>query len=286
MEMNEAEYRELIREYKLTGVEEYLLSNTRPVITLETKVPEDYTQTGNSRVAGDPDLPAGFTWPLTAAGVPMTFIAQLNMQEISRHDTQQLLPAAGMLYFFMGDDEPANNIAHKIFYIADNTGLQRTAAPGETILEEDGPFVGYQLMAGASLTPPNFAYADYNRFSEEELNSLIKLTAELNPGLGQLWGYANGQHGDDELEAAMYLVAKQSYDYSAAKARKKLLDHFNGDEQKVTDALKDILMLLQLNTDYDIGFSWWDAGCIHFFIQKDDLLNKRFDNTYLSLYSS
>ncbi|ETT74182.1 hypothetical protein C174_19446 [Bacillus mycoides FSL H7-687] len=30
-------------------------------------------------------------------------------------------------------------------------------------------------------------------------------------------------------------------------------------------------MLLELETDDDVGFCWWDAGVLHFFIRKDDL---------------
>lgn len=45
-------------------------------------------------------------------------------------------------------------------------------------------------------------------------------------------------------------------------------------------------MLLEITSNEEVGFQWWDCGDIHFFIRKEDLLNRRFDKTYLSLYSS
>lgn len=66
----------------------------------------------------------------------------------------------------------------------------------------------------------------------------------------------------------------------------KLAAHFGGDEEKAKQEVADMQMLLELETDDDVGFCWWDAGVLHFFIRKDDLVAGRFDRTYCSLYSS
>lgn len=50
--------------------------------------------------------------------------------------------------------------------------------------------------------------------------------------------------------------------------------------------MHDMVMLLEIDPNDKIVFSWWDSGLIHFFIRKEDLKNKNFNNTYLSLYSS
>lgn len=50
--------------------------------------------------------------------------------------------------------------------------------------------------------------------------------------------------------------------------------------------IKDMVMLLEIESDDKIGFSCWNSGLIHFLIRKEDLKNKNFDNTYLSLSSS
>ncbi|RBL88090.1 DUF1963 domain-containing protein [Chitinophaga flava] len=280
------EYKELIHKFDLAGVEDYVLSNTRPLITLTLAQQENYQHTGNTRVAGDPDLPAHIAWPLTANGTPMTFIAQLDLSVISQQDVQQLLPDTGVLYFFMGDVDKAYHIEHKVIYAEDKTGLKRTPAPAVTVLEKEERFTSYQLQTAPSLMPPNYAYADYDELSEDESDALDDLCMHLTEGIGMIGGYPDGQHDDHYIEAAMYLVAKQKYDYLPSNARKTLLQHFNGNQQQVDDTLSDMTMLLQIDSDRQVGFTWWDAGCIHFFIQKKDLLSKQFDNTYLSLYSS
>ena len=66
----------------------------------------------------------------------------------------------------------------------------------------------------------------------------------------------------------------------------KLAAHFGGDEEKAKQEVADMQMLLELETDDDVGFCWWDAGVLHFFIRKDDLVAGRFDRTYCYLYSS
>ena len=70
------------------------------------------------------------------------------------------------------------------------------------------------------------------------------------------------------------------------KDRDKLVAFFGGDEQKTDEEIKNIIMLLEIQSSSEVGFQWWDCGVIHFFIRKEDLENKQFDRTYLSLYSS
>ncbi|WP_231929067.1 DUF1963 domain-containing protein [Brevibacillus sp. SKDU10] len=38
--------------------------------------------------------------------------------------------------------------------------------------------------------------------------------------------------------------------------------------------------------DQEVGFCWWDAGELQFYIRKEDLLAGNFAHTYCSLYSS
>lgn len=280
------QYKELIHEFELSEVSDYLLSAGRPIINLKLAEKENYQLTGNSRVAGEPDLPAGFVWPLTAEGTPMSFIAQLDLETISPQDTQQLLPSTGILYFFMGDMQQASNIAHKVVYVADKTGLQRTPPPGVTILEKEERFTGYRLESAASIMPPNYAYVDYDQLSEDEMDALDDLCMHLTEGAGRIGGYADGQHDDHNIEAAMYLEAGQPYDYFPKNARNTLLKHFKGDQQAVEAAIDDMTLLLQIDSDSKVGFCWWDAGCIQFMMSKKALRAHAFNRTYLSLYSS
>ena len=42
----------------------------------------------------------------------------------------------------------------------------------------------------------------------------------------------------------------------------------------------DWLLLLQVEADPDVGFKWGDCGTLYFLIQREDLLNRRFDRAW------
>ena len=62
---------------------------------------------------GDPDMPAEMQYPMLTLKeedgeeyeYPMTFVCQLNCEELARFDAEHLLPREGMLYFFAAIDE-------------------------------------------------------------------------------------------------------------------------------------------------------------------------------------
>ncbi|MCW3466666.1 YwqG family protein [Chitinophaga nivalis] len=279
---------QLITAYKLDHLTGYLLEKSRPAILLSYDTPEDYQTPGNNRMAGYPDLPPAFEWPLTQEGIPMTFIAQLALPLVAATDPLQLLPPEGYLYFFIGHDETAFNIEHRVIWIPGQPALQPTRPPQPTILEEEGEqsFTGYKLRINAALMPPNYNYGDYNLLSDDDFDMLSDLQGALRPDAGQMWGYPEGQHADHALEAAMYLVVKKRYDYFPEKARAALLLHFGQDAALAEQEVNNMLLLLEVDSSEETGFQWWDCGCIHFFIRREDLLQRNFSNTYLSLYSS
>lgn len=65
---------------------------------------------GKSHWWGMPDMPAGIPFPCN--GTPddegkedlLTFICQINLEELATYDVGKLLPASGMLYFFANLD--------------------------------------------------------------------------------------------------------------------------------------------------------------------------------------
>ncbi|MDK8182382.1 YwqG family protein [Paenibacillus sp. UMB4589-SE434] len=283
---------QLLHDHQCMHVLPYLLEKTRNVIRGVKAEKANYHIPCTSRVGGDPDLPPHLDWPLTTDGVPMTFLLQLNLKDMAIHDESRLLPASGMLYFFVGIDEPAYHIQHRVLYLQDEqlATAKHRLSPEETALEER--FCGYQLDARGSLEPPNYAYVDDDlieneTFGYEDYEDLCFEISESQTGdVVKLFGYPEGQHGDAEIEAALMMLTGANYNYKAKEALQKITNHFAGDEEKAKQEIQDTLMLLELDSDDDIGFCWWDAGVLHFFIRKEDLLAGRFDRTYCSLYSS
>ncbi|WP_240644337.1 DUF1963 domain-containing protein [Paenibacillus paeoniae] len=66
---------------------------------------------------------------------------------------------------------------------------------------------------------------------------------------------------------------------------KRITAHLHGDAVKAEQEVGDTL-LLALDSVQDVGFCWWDAGELQFYIRKEDLLAGNFAPTYCSLYSS
>src|SRR5262249_33113616 len=113
---------------------------------------------GTSRLGGLPDLPAGRAWP-ERDGQLLTFVGQVNLAEVPR------LPVAlrekGMLYFFLGVDEPASNIDHEVLFWDGPAGrLSRPEQPDESaFLNEDQAVfrpVGVRFVPAVSL--PDFSF--------------------------------------------------------------------------------------------------------------------------------
>lgn len=282
----------LIEEYGFAHASQYILDHIRPSIRCTKAGETRYETLCDSRAGGDPDLPTSMQWPLTKDGIPMTFLAQLNLEELSGHDTASLLPVDGMLYFFVGIDQPAYDINHRVLYVTKEelAGAERRFAPEETALEES--FRGFRLTARPSLEPPNYAYVDYDQIENESVgyedyeDLSFSINGSRSDDVATLFGYPDGQHDDAEHEAALTILTGTNYNYSKSKALEQITAHYAGDEAKARQEIEDILLLFELESDNDIGFSWWDAGALQFFIRKEDLLARRFDRTYCSLYSS
>ncbi|MFC7677447.1 YwqG family protein [Paenibacillus sp. GCM10028914] len=282
----------IVHEYQFEHALEYFKETIRQGIRLSKKEIETYNEIGFSRVGGDPDLPAMVDWPVNSDGTPMTFLAQLRLNELVPYDVSTLLPAKGMLYFFIGIDEPAYGIEHKVIYLTEDKlqEARRCASPEVTALED--VFTGYRVNARSTMEPPNYGYVDYDIVEDDEhdYEQYEELCFELNDenssDLAVMFGYPSTQHGDCEYEAALHLLTGQKYNYSMDSALEQIADYFKGDSDRAKQEVQDTLLLLALDSDQDVGFCWWDAGELQFYIRKEDLLAGNFANTYCSLYSS
>lgn len=291
-ERNRLKLEKRIREHEFEHALPYLLEHTRQGIRCAKSGQASDDRPGSSRIGGDPALPSRIEWPVTSEGVPMTFLTQLNLKEFAAANESSLLPASGMLYFFVGVDEPAYNIEHRVIHVPEEelASVSRRPAPGTTALEE--AFRPYRLEPRATLEPPNYAYVDTEQVENdtadyEDYEELIWSVTDSRIGdVALLFGYPDGQHGDAEYEAALMILTGENYDYNADHALKRIAAHFGGDEEKAKQEIQDTLLLLEIDSDDDIGFCWWDAGALQFFIRKEDLLAGRFERTYCSLYSS
>lgn len=296
--------RQVLGDYGLDAAADLLLSAGRWGIRLDANAPDEYWRTGNSRAGGDPDLPDDMEWPMTKDGIPMTFLAQLNLVDLTPYTPNNgrgSLPERGMLYFFIGVDEPAYNIEHRVIYEPNTQDLNRRTPEGKTALDTE--FKPHCVTVLPNLELPTYAYVDTQALNalavpssgqddagEELFNRYIEFESDWNHPSDQTWGgmfgYPDGQHPDAEHQALLQILLGEEYDYNEQECMRKLKAHFDGDERRVARELDDTLLLLKMDTHDGIGFQWWDCGELQFYIRKEDLLAGRFERTYCSIYSS
>jgi uncharacterized protein YwqG len=115
----------VLKDPRMQRVAEPLRALIRPSIRLHMRSTEEGEELplGRTRFGGEPDLPVATQWPTGHVEVPppteafraaythgrfptengtfsYPFIAQIRLSEIVTHDTEHLLPARGLLYFF------------------------------------------------------------------------------------------------------------------------------------------------------------------------------------------
>lgn len=291
-EQNRERLLQAIERHGFAHARDYLLNTAKQTVVLHKTQPENYAEIGNCRVAGEPDLPANVEWPLNDQGVPLTFVLQLDLAQLKNLDPEKRLPENGHLFFFTGYYEM--DVEHLVLYATpqDMQTAARRSAPATTVHEEgEEPFRPYRLNASAEVALPGYAYVDEEAIENEdhgweeyeELGFLLQ--KEDSHSIVNMFGYAEGQHGDDEYMAALKLFGCDST-YYPDEAIDRLTKALGGDRERAEREVKDMVMLAEIDSDNDVGFLWGDAGVLHYFIRKEDLLQRKFERTYCSFYSS
>jgi uncharacterized protein YwqG len=128
----------------------------QPSIRLRPSLEDEGAGIGASRLGDLPDLPIEAEWPRND-DEPLSFIAQINLQDIRAYDQDDVLPADGRLSFFydaVGQSawgfSPADQGSSAILYIPPASPLVRREAPSG--LEPSGVFRPVPLVPEAELT--------------------------------------------------------------------------------------------------------------------------------------
>jgi uncharacterized protein YwqG len=230
---------------------------------------------GGSRIGGLPDLPEGVKWPTLSAALksnssgrqredePLWFLMQVNLAEIDSADVANVLPKAGILYFFFhwhAVDEPeAPDAGFVLFHKGGEQRLRRIEAPAG--MHAAGHFRGFDLMPRLEWTVPRCDDTNYQLGFWDNLDYRV---AEVQ-GLEDGWGPApvHRMLGYPELLQADGL------------------------------AEEDVL-LLQVSSDCPSGISgvgpypetgmkWGDCGRIYYILREADLRAQEFSNVWAVL---
>ncbi|HEX9012990.1 MAG TPA: YwqG family protein, partial [Anaerolineaceae bacterium] len=238
---------------------------------------------GASHLGGLPDLPAGTEWP-SYQGKPMSFVAQINLADAAPADAAQLLPSAGMLWFFYdaaqqtyGDDPDSRGGWQVITSVSGPAGLSRIDSPPD--LPAGSRFQPTGLSFARELTfppapqqadPPPGWPADTAQRYENWLFDRFTPAERAQPH-HRLLGWPDQIQDDMQLQCALVSRGFRSGDAPGAA--------------QAAQSRGDWLLLLQVDSDAAAGMHWGSAGRLYYWIEKAALAARQFDKTWLVMQS-
>ena len=247
-----------------------------------------------SKIGGKPYLPANFKWPVYTSkddnvARPLSFFCQINLKEIRDYDKDDLLPDSGMLYFFYECEsfcwgfDPSDKGAAKVYYFENIEEFVPMELPSDLIESYSMPEIAIRFSAGKSY--PGFEELEYHSDMDcqwEDYDDVLEklgVSVVEDEGKHKLLGYADIIQ--DEMLSECERVSRGLYSGDPESYREI------PDEQKadIQEKAKDWILLLQLGTITKGSFEWMfgDCGMLYFYIRRQDLLQKRFDDVWFSL---
>ncbi len=256
----------------------------RPSLRMKTTaLAEDSLAMGQTRIGGAPDLPPGFEWPYYN-GLPLSFIAQLNLAELAMLPPVLSLPMQGSLVFFYDSEQrtwgfdPKDRGSALVSYLPDSIdSLVRTQLP--SAIPNEGRFQCCAVEFSIDQNLPDFLSAHFiPHLTETEQSQLFNFvdrqSAQDSLPRHRIGGQADCVQNSMELECQLVtsgLYCGNETGYEDPRA------------QILAERALDWRLLLQIDSDDNPGMMWGDVGMIYFWIREDDLRAASFENIWLIL---
>lgn len=274
----------LIRHHGLTEIEGAILAAVRSAVLLYLGEPDPGT--GESRIGGLPDLPASLDWPISREGEALTFLLQLNLRDVP-HFAGNPLPQRGMLYVFLGLDEPASDVEHRLLLYIGTEELSPRPLPDLPPANESyGDLPAHGLVTVLAPDLPRWTSHAHEalteNLSQDEQEAYDALCESLRAGqgghgeeVGQLFGHITGIGHPAEEDAFVVRDVNPAWLYDYGK--RDTLDMTGADAWRT---------LLRLDSVQALDLTFWDAGYLHFLIRERDLKALNFGETYAAVETS
>ena len=260
----------------------------------------DGTEVG--RFGGSPDVPPGFEWPCfetdtifddTVKPRPLSFLAQFDCAALAPLDGEGLLPHEGVRSFFyeLGSQrwgfDPKDAGCARVYWFPDKAALTPRELPED--MEEDWRLPSLAIHGRQSV--------EYPSSEEFPLSFLKSILGTANGGWTALNRVRNGLRGYAEEPSPYHRllgwpdIIQNGIAQQCELVRRGYYLGGSGDiPQEVLDetdrtALEDWRLLFQLDSFRAGGFElmFGDCGSVYFYIRKEDLASRRFDQVWLVL---
>lgn len=230
-----------------------------------------------SYLGGTPPLPAGSPWP-ARDGDELTFLACLDLPSLQAAGPVPWLPASGRLLFFYDAEKQPWGFDPK------DRGSWAVMLASEGA-SASGPPATAPALAGH---PVRFRRIDsYPSWERPEVSALNLTDAESEILIDasdavfgkaphhQVGGFPDPVQGD-EMELECQLVSHGLYCGDSS-------GYLSSRASELRDGAKDWRLLLQVDTDDDLGVMWGDGGILYFWIREADARAGRFDQAWVVL---
>jgi len=231
---------------------------------------DDEISTGNSKVGGSPDLPDDFTYPRYNDS-PLTFIAQINLDEVRQYDTDDLLPTSGLLTFFQCEDGWDANQLDKslqlVFYFKEIADLKRQVSPERTVVLKPCKMRFFNQISIPSTW--SIYRSDFFKAFNDDEDKLDLYNDALNYGMyiNKLFGHPNNLQNPVEEEIGW------KYDNNSQLIVESI-------ESAKSDA-PNWLLLFQMDEDSATDL-YLGGGRLYYMIRKQDLVERNFGAVLLT----
>ncbi len=275
---------------ELSRVASQLELLAKPSIRLKgTRISEDELALGTSKLGGLPDLPPQLQWP-TWNGVPLAFLAQINLAEIHQFDITKTLPASGRLSFFYDADHvpvgynPAWQGGWRVLY-EDQTSLALRRMPvPPSLLERESPWLPEEhhytsckltFSVETTLPPGDSLSIAALHLSRKEQNAYEELLKTLNnryqEPLHRLLGHPDALQGDMQLECQL---VSSGLNLGSGEA------YFSEQGKHLRQGAEAWQLFLQLDTDPGPQMLWGIEGRAYYWIRREALQTQTFDEVW------
>lgn len=281
--MTPDELRARLREAGLEPYADALVGLARPSIRLNPTSPPTDESPGMTALGGEPDLQETADWP-RFRDAPLSFIAQVNLADVTSHDMGGLLPTCGLLSFFYESSQsiwgfdPADRGGWAVLFTPVGVPLAHRAAPSGVPNDARYGRRGLRVEAETTYAPWELAEVATLGLSRDELFAYAEALGDVDDlPVHRLLGHPQPIQGDMQLECQ--LVSNGLY---------------CGDSSGYSDPRADVLragavdwrLLLQIDSDDDAGMMWGDVGRIYYWMRRDDLAARAWDAAWLTLQCS
>lgn len=261
-------FRKLLQKHQLSEYEKLIAPWLQRCIGIHKDGPDDYSEVGNSRLAGLPDLPPGWAWPTRTYDeedppVMLTFAGQFNLEELAPYQT--LLPPKGMLYVFL-DADPYDSRSKVLFYDGPMHVLRRYPLTRRQVrlkmfdtdmahVDELPLWFPRRVRFEGGLSIPAYKFRLYKDLFYENF--------ELGDSYLEVQGDLRG-----DFEHSLFLHPF----YQGADPCDLGIDSPSGSPKGIT--------LFCFESDEELGFSFGSYGCKQIVIPRDRLILGDFSRVY------